>query len=287
MADLSDVTAAIASIIAAALYPTGAATPTSPSAAGPVCKIYEGWPNAPELDKDLAAGVVNVSIFPMPGSTATTYQLLDNPQVLTPAVHGVTAAIAGSVVTLSGTPGQGEYAMVMVNHRKSYSRGGNTTAAICAALLADLLADFPGSTASGSTLTIQGQSDIVVRIGAPATMGQVTHRQRESVMACVFAPTPALRTVVAKAVDVALKANVTIALPDGTEGRLVYEKTLVRDERETANVYRRDLIYSVEYATIETWTAYEVTSVGTTIDISSLAQDFANGTGGANATILG
>jgi hypothetical protein len=105
-------------------------------------------------------------------------------------------------------------------------------------------------------------------------------------MACIFAPTPGKRTTIAKAVDGALKQNITFAMQDGSEGRMTYENTFVRDEHETANCYRRDLIYSVEYATIETWTAYEVTSVATTIDTSSLAQDFANGTGGASVIIV-
>lgn len=286
MADISDVTAGIVSLIGAALYPTGAATATSPSAAGPICKIFEGWPNAPALDVDLAAGVVNVSVFPMQGSASAMPQYLDNPQVITPAVHGVTASVAGSTITLAGTPGAGEYATVIVNHHKVYSRVGSTTAAICTALLADLVADYPGSTAAGSTLTVYGQTDLTVRIGAPAIMGQVTHRQKQSVMAVVFAPSPALRTVIAKAVDEALKKNIVFTMPDSSEGRLTYENTFMRDEHETANCYRRDLIYAVEYATIETWTAYEVTSVQTTIDAASLAQDFANGaaTGGITTT---
>ena len=40
-----------------------------------------------------------------------------------------------------------------------------------------------------------------------------------------------------------------IDLSDGTQGRLTYAGTTVFDQSQDALLYRRDLIYSVEYAT--------------------------------------
>ncbi|NNM57725.1 MAG: hypothetical protein HKL97_11275, partial [Acidocella sp.] len=60
MADQADVEAALAAIVANALYPDGA---SAPSATGNICRIYRGFPNTPALDADLAAGVVNVTVM--------------------------------------------------------------------------------------------------------------------------------------------------------------------------------------------------------------------------------
>ncbi len=40
-----------------------------------------------------------------------------------------------------------------------------------------------------------------------------------------------------------------VSLSDGTQGRLIYAGTVVFDQSQDALLYRRDLLYSVEYAT--------------------------------------
>jgi hypothetical protein len=61
-------------------------------------------------------------------------------------------------------------------------------------------------------------------------------------------------------VDVALAAITFLSLPDGTGGRLLYERSRVSDRVEREGLYRRDLFYSVEYGTTETQAAAEVVS---------------------------
>ena len=97
-------------------------------------------------------------------------------------------------------------------------------------------------------------------------MGKVTHRQKESVIISIWAPTNALRNTVAMAVDVAFKAVNHLTFPDTSQGILAYYNHRQMDTLETANIYRRDLIYTVEYATLQQFTAYTVTSVNTELD---------------------
>ena len=59
MADQADVETALAALVANALYPNGT---SATSAIGNMCRIYRGFPAAPSLDVDLAAGVLNISI---------------------------------------------------------------------------------------------------------------------------------------------------------------------------------------------------------------------------------
>src|SRR5574337_368748 len=110
MAHLADVRDALVTIVANAIYPSG---PSNPSAFGGGCKIYAGWPNSTALDPDLLAGLCHVTVYPMAGATAKTTQFLDHPEVIVPAVHGVSASVSGQTITLAGTPGAGEYVTVV------------------------------------------------------------------------------------------------------------------------------------------------------------------------------
>lgn len=69
MADLSDVSAALATVIQAAIFPSGT---SSPSITGDVVWIVQGWPDFDKLTAALAASQVYVSIFPRPGDVVTT-----------------------------------------------------------------------------------------------------------------------------------------------------------------------------------------------------------------------
>ena len=52
---------ALVNVVSAALYPNGTSEASVP---GPDCRIYRGWPNSAALDADLAAGKINVTVFP-------------------------------------------------------------------------------------------------------------------------------------------------------------------------------------------------------------------------------
>jgi hypothetical protein len=41
-----------------------------------------------------------------------------------------------------------------------------------------------------------------------------------------------------------------LSLPDDSEGRLIYMNTNSYDQAQNALLYRRDLVYSVEYPTV-------------------------------------
>lgn len=295
MADLSHVTAAILDLAVAAVYPNGTAQPSVVNA--PV-RLFEGWPLASQLELDMqglklaAAGgteangvgpISNVSVFPMAGGGAQTFQVLDKPYEIVPPAYGLTPSVADGTLTLAGTPSQGEFVTLNVENRRVYSRGGATAADICAALLPDVQVDYPSASANGATLTIPGVESIIVRQGAPATMGQVTHRQRHTIIVSVWAPTPALRSSLGASIDAALKTSLRITLPDTSQAIMVYDRTLQSDNFETMTVYRRDLYYSVEYATLETWTAYVVTSVTTQW---TAQEDFTGGQIGTQTTTV-
>ena len=267
MADLSDVTAAIATIVSAAIYPSGT---SSPSVSGGPVRIAEGWPIPAQLDADLKAGTAQITIFPMAGNQAATYQPLNRYDTISQIPHGMAAIVSNNQVTLSGTPSANEYCTLIVDGT-AYSRSDVTAAAILSELLSDILPHYPSASISGQTLTIPGSHIITARVGTTGVIGWTVHRQRVSIMVTIWASTPSVRTALAAAADIALKQNNHLPMPDTTPAELCYERTNVVDNWETLTLYRRDLIYCAEYNTLAEVPGYEVTSTTITIDDSGSA----------------
>src|SRR5947209_3769442 len=111
MADLSDIEAVLVSAVTQALYPNGTA---GPSAAGQPCRIFRGWPSRHNLDADLRAGVVNISVYPLGPEQDVTRYTTDWQELPSPPVR-LTMAVAGHTVTIGGTPSCPLNAAVLVN----------------------------------------------------------------------------------------------------------------------------------------------------------------------------
>ena len=58
----------------------------------------------------------------------------------------------------------------------------------------------------------------------------------------------------ADVLDAAFAATPFLGLPDGSAARLAYVATTSFDQHEDAGLYRRDLVYSVEFPTTQTTT---------------------------------
>src|SRR5690242_4735388 len=111
MADQSDVEDALVELVSAALYPNGTSAGSVP---GPDCRVYRGWPNSAALDADLAAGRVNVTVFPGSGTGRTTTRY---PQQWAgpPATPSLTAMVSGTSVTFSGKADVGQIAGILID----------------------------------------------------------------------------------------------------------------------------------------------------------------------------
>lgn len=247
MADLADVEMALVALATEALYPGGLAQPSS---TGTDCRIYRGWPTPAGLDADLKAGRVNVTVFPdsAPGHTLTPYPSEWQGIPTMPTLHGTAD---GSSITFSGTADTGQVAGIMFNNRRfAYRTVPGDTAYSVAANLAAMIRPWQIVQLSGSTVTIPGTSDIVVRVVADSSALRETRRQARDLRISFWCPTPSLRDSASSIVDAALAALTFIELPDTSAGRITYKNTSVFDQSQSAILYRRDLIYSIEYPTI-------------------------------------
>lgn len=83
-------------------------------------------------------------------------------------------------------------------------------------------------------------------------------RQERLFQLVIWSPTPQARTAIASVVDVLLADTTRFTLPDTTSARLIYKGSPVTDILEKSNIFRRDLLYTVEYATTKAENYYTV-----------------------------
>ena len=246
MADQSDVEVALAGLAGAALYPGGLAAPCA--VPGAVARIYRGWPLPAALDADLAAGFANVSITALDGGEVTTRW---SGEVLsTPVAAALHASVTGWTVTFSGVALEGQVAAVIAGRAAAAyrTRPGDTPDGVAAAL-ARLLVPQRAAYANNAVLTVPNARRLLARVEADAPVLRTTRRQQRHFKITCWCADPLTRDAVGSAIDAALSGIGFLALADGTSGRLLAVSSAVSDRWEDAALYRRELVYSVEYAT--------------------------------------
>jgi hypothetical protein len=263
MADLSEVSNTLVGLIAGILYPNGTSNPVSPGV-GAQCRVGAGWPTSAQLDPDLANGIVNVSVYPM-NIERNVPHFMEQWILLNHAAATVTLNASGQTITLGGTlpnPAIAQNVAVLIGQNPfAYAvQASDTLNTIASALATLIAATYPGTTSSGAVITLPaGTPQVSLRTGGTALMGKEVGRQVRDFRMVIWAPTPALRDATAKTIDPALRQINFLTLPDGFGGRLKYVKTDIVDQQEKANLYRRDLCYSVEYPSTVTQVATDVT----------------------------
>ena len=249
MADLSDVEQALTSTAFSILHPNG---PASQNILGSMIRVYRGWPSSNALNTDLLNGIVNVSVFSIPDDTRDTTRwglceaTSSNRSTLT------ATATNGSIV-VGGVPSIGQLVGVIVNNDAfSYRVQVGDTLESIAGELANLIRTLHACMQVGDVLTIPNATRLIGRTVADLTVRTEWARQEQGFRVAVWAPDPSSRDVVCSAIACGFAQIAFLDLGDGSSGRLRYRKTAAHDEDQSARLYRRDLIYAVEYGTIVT-----------------------------------
>ena len=253
MADLSEVEDLLVATIAQAVYPDGIA---AASATGTPARIYRGWPQPSPLDSDLAAGIVNISVFPLDIERNVTRYPLDWQELEQPPVY-LTLDVAGNTVTVGGRVTCPLNAAVIVDGKAYvYPLQATDTPTSVATALAALIGT---ATNSGPVITVPG-GVIEARIGTLGNIVREVRRQIKSFRVSLWCPNPGVRDAVASVVDAALAPLTFLNLPDGTAGRIRYERTHSDDSGQKAGRWRRDFVYSVEFSSTNVTTASAIIS---------------------------
>lgn len=262
MADESDVGNALVALVTAAAYPNGTG---QASALGSPATVQRGWPVPKDLDTALKAGRIVISIFGQNGTERNTSRFSLDWQTLAPPVHTLTAAVAGNTVTIGGTIASPQNVAIILGDNPATAKiaiypvqPSDTLTTIATGLAAILTMAGVTASSSGPVITLPAASIINTRIGGYGTVCRELKRQERSFMITLWCSTPAQRDQASPIIDVALIKPEYLLFADGTVGRLVYERTLILDEKQILQIYRRDIVYRVEYPTIETQAGTEI-----------------------------
>ena len=246
MPDQAEVEEALAATVAGALYPLGAGLA---SAVGNVCRVYRGWPTSAALEADLAAGVVHVTVQPMAGSLRDTTRFAAEWQGVAP-VSTLTVAVNGEAVTFSGLAAVGQVVGVLVDEATyAYRVRARDTLGVVAAVLAELVRAERPAALQGDGFILPGGVGIVARVVTDGAGGTELRRQRVGFRVTAWCPDPGVRDRVAGCVDLAL-ANLQFLDVGGWGCWLQVLGGSVVDEGSAAGIWRRDLLYSIEYPTV-------------------------------------
>lgn len=279
MADLSDATKGLASTIAGIVFPSaylfgeGAASLLSwplddaATTTGNIIDLYPGWPAVDALTGDLVAGHAHVSVFAEPGKTrdTTRYQLEWRPGAA--SLPTLTANLAGETITFAGTASASQAVGVLVESGLSagsyaYRCSATDTPATVASTFA---AAMHGATVVGAVLSVSGNA-IAVRVVCDQTATMEVRRQEQEFRVSCWAPNPTARDIIAGGIDAALANLPWITLADGSAGRLIYRATETDDKVSEDRLWRRDLCYTIEYATLLSQMQPVMLFPGTTIN---------------------
>ena len=267
MADESDVSNALVAAVTAVVYPNGTG---QQSVTGTPVKVYRGWPQAASLDADLLAHKVNITISPRDGMVRNTTRWLIDDIEAPYVAPDITAAVSGATVTFAGaiTPGN---AVGIGIGRFGYTyqvQVGDTLASIAARYAA-----FFGGTSSGPAVTIPTNQTVTAASVALGSSSRDVRRTEQGFTISIWAFDYPSRDAAAAAVDTALADTPFLTMPDTSEARLRFGQTISSDHAENANLFRRDLIYMVEYSTIAVTNAARVLFAGANIsrDIGAAA----------------
>jgi hypothetical protein len=265
MADISDVANALVSLIAGVTYPAGTA---EPSIVGLPVMIYQGWPNATTLDKDLngTAKKVHVSVYPgVTGRVTESFAFGLIPVNVVAAT--VEAAVDGDVVTIGGSATAGQNLALLIDGAPfGYTVQAADTPTSIATALATIISRSFAASSTGPALTIPGAKRISASAGGTATMLCPLERNDRFFMISIWAPSPDARDRLAALLDAALRRRTRIALPDGTQGVVRYRNDQQHDDLQKTGIWRRDINYAVEYLITDTVTATQV--VSTKLEVS-------------------
>jgi hypothetical protein len=267
MATLSDLRAAIAAVIGGLLYPSGipaGTNPPSPVAGAPV-RVFQGRPEREGLDADMTAGIVDVSVYVLPGAVNTSrYPVVDVPIAMSPP--SLVWTVSGTSATLGGTVATPQNVGLLVDNQVFlYAVQPADTLASIAAALASLINAVQPASAAGAAVSVPGSRSIIGRAGGVATTLREVGREKVTVQVQIWAPSDALRSAVGAIIEPSLRDLRRLALADRSIAMIWFGTVSDTDDLEKSTIYQRTIWLDAEYASTVTSSAAQIVSFTETV----------------------
>ena len=167
---------------------------------------------------------------------------------------GTEIATADQIITLSGSPTVGDVVGALIDGSTyAYRIQAGDTVNLVASNLGQLIRSARPATTQGTTITIPAAGSIKVRVVSDSSASYKSRRQEKDIRIICWCPTPSIRDAVAAAINSGMDQIAFLLVSDGSKARIIYRNTESYDQAQNALLYRRDLVYIVEYATITTF----------------------------------
>lgn len=253
MADLSEVEQSFYGLVRDSMQmPMGYASYTVASSAllSIPLRVFRGWPLDQQLSDDLRAGVSNIGIFSNPGMSKNTSRFLRSmtTAVVSTPTATMTAVASGKTVTFAGTASINEVIGIgCVAFGYSYRLQVGDTPTSVAAIFA---VNMPSATSVGAVLTIDTTHPVTVAYGADVTSLTELSRQVQLIRVSTWSPTTLKRDNICSALEPAILFQDRFVFAENSiSGPITSVGTHVDDCVGLEGMWRRDLIFSIEYAT--------------------------------------
>ena len=243
MATLLQVLQTLTSLVSTACYPNGTGMP---SVTTKQISIESGFPIRTQQDLDLGSGFSHVYVYPTDKERVVTkFQRIYQPIAAVPAT--IVLTVNGNNVTVTGTVSLPQAVMIIINGiGYGYPLVSNDTLDSIAANTAALI---PDATANGNVITILNQYSLIARVTTAYTAAEELSRVDRVFGIYIVSNNFIDRSTIIDAVDVFLKENYRITLPDNFVGMVFYNDTVIHDDLEQYTVFKGWLNYTIQYPT--------------------------------------
>lgn len=279
MADISDIEAAFAHTLESVIYPNGL---NQPSVSGADVLIFRGWPDETQLNGRVTVGKDTVTIFAKDGGERqVTNHVSRWRESSLNQKPSLVAVLANDVLTFSGDCSRLPINVALKTTKATYAYqvvSGDTPSTVATHIAAQIygavangpVVQFPDpgllTDDDGVILTDEDMTPVEVTVETPRNVGVGTkgkcyrelRRQERHIMITIWAASPSSRDKLGKVIDTYFAKELRLPLAEGTTAFLTYIGTKSDDALQKAKTFRRDLIYSVEYPTIEIADFYDV-----------------------------
>lgn len=230
-------------------------------------QVFKGWPTATQLVEVLGqpgGKQYQISVYPLPGQNVTRW--LDDPMIYQAPDVQLTAAVAGSALTLGGTVVTGNtyniHAFMRGINADVFAQALDTdtpaTAAVKVANAVNALAIAGVSAAATlATINLTGAEWERCNVGGTGLLAQETMRIGRKVQVTVWTTNASvtqdesLRLTITDAIlaSVGTKANHFVTCSDGTVAYVMYAGDSYDDDSQSSySLYSAALVFDVEYS---------------------------------------